>query len=362
MTPLERYKADLARDGFHHDVVQQRAIERLQSLYSRLVSPVASAPVWLRLFGKKTPTPQGLYLWGGPGRGKTYLMDCFYECLPEKMGRRVHFHRYMLEVHAALDGLYRTRDPLDVVAGQQASQCRVLCLDEFHVTDVADAMLLAGLLTGLFRRGVALVATSNIAPDALYPDGLQRQRFLPAIDQLKTHCQVFELDGKQDFRLEHLQHASIYQIISGQPAGDWLNGRLQDLVPLAGGHGRTSIQLAGRSVAVRALAGDVLWVEFSELCEQSHSVRDYLELAREFHTLLLEAVPLMTEEQDEAARRFIHLVDALYDHNVTLIVTAEVPPEQLYTGRRLQQAFARTASRLTEMSGQAYLTKPHRSN
>jgi len=362
MTPLERYKADLARDGFHHDVVQLQAIERLQSLYSRLVSPAASAPVWLRLFGKKTPTLQGLYLWGGPGRGKTYLMDCFYECLPENMGRRVHFHRYMLEVHEALDGLYRTRDPLDVVAGQQASQCRVLCLDEFHVTDVADAMLLAGLLTGLFRRGVALVATSNTAPDALYADGLQRQRFLPAIDQLKTHCQIFELDGKQDFRLEHLQHASIYQIISGQSAGDWLNGRLQDLAPLSGGHGQTSVHLAGRSVAVRALAGDVLWVEFSELCEQSHSVRDYLELAREFHTLLLEAVPLMTEEQDEAARRFIHLVDALYDHNVTLIVTAEVPPEQLYTGRRLQQAFARTASRLTEMSGQAYLTKPHRSN
>ena len=362
MTPLERYQADVAQGGFHNDAGQQQAVGRLQGLYNSLVCPVVTTPAWLRLFSKKTPPLRGLYLWGGPGRGKTYLMDCFYESLPEATGRRVHFHRYMLEVHEALDGLTRITDPLDVVAGQQASQCRVLCLDEFHVTDVADAMLLTGLLTGLFRRGVVLVATSNTAPDALYPDGLQRQRFLPAIDQLKTHCQVFELNGKQDFRLEHLQHGSIYQIISGRPARDWLNTRLRDLAPLSGKHGKTRLSLAGRSLAVRALAGDIVWVEFAELCEQPHSVRDYLELAREFHTLLLEAVPLMTEEQDEAARRFIHLVDALYDHNVNLVVTAAAPPEQLYTGHRLQDAFARTASRLIEMSGQAYLAKPHRSD
>ena len=358
MIPAERYQADLARDGFREDAAQRQAVERLQELYSTLISP---PPAWRWLLGRKPPPVQGIYLWGGPGRGKTYLMDCFIDSLPKGTGRRVHFHRYMLELHEALDSLPGTADPLDVVAGQQAGQCRVLCLDEFHVTDVADAMLLAGLLTGLFRRGVALVATSNTAPDELYTDGLQRQRFLPAIDQLKTHCQIFELDGEQDFRLEHLQHSSIYQIISEQAASEWLQGRLQDLAPLPA-QTQTSICLAGRTVAVKALAGDVIWMEFSELCEQPHSARDYLELAREFHTLLIESVPLMSEEQDEAVRRFIHLVDALYDHNVTLIVTAAEAPEQLYTGLRLQSAFARTASRLTEMSGQAYLAKPHRSD
>jgi cell division protein ZapE len=360
MTPEERYLADLEHDGFHDDPLQRQAVRRLQRVYENLVCPSAKASVWSRLFAKKEPPVQGLYLWGGPGRGKTYLMDCFFESLPENAGRRVHFHRYMLEVHEALDSLVRTTDPLDVVAGQQADRCRVLCLDEFHVNDVADAMLLAGLLSGLFRRGVVVVATSNTEPDALYPDGLQRQRFLPAIDQLKKHCQVFELHGKKDFRLEHLQHGSIYQIISGQSAEDWLKDRLRDLVPATDRRRITTVNLAGRSLPVRALAGDVLWMEFSELCERPHSVRDYLELAREFHTLLLGTVPLMSEEQDEAARRFIHLVDALYDHNVTLVMAAAAMPDRLYTGLRLQAQFARTASRLTEMSGQAYLERPHR--
>lgn len=361
VTPSERYQADLARDGFCEDTSQRQAVERLQSLYDTLTHPPPAPPVWLRLMGRKVSPVQGIYLWGGPGRGKTYLMDCFVDSLPLGTGRRMHFHRYMLEVHEALDSLPGTADPLDVVAGQQARHCRVLCLDEFHVTDVADAMLLAGLLTGLFRRGVTLVATSNTAPDELYMDGLQRQRFLPAIDLLKSHCQVFRLDSEQDFRLQHLQHSSIYQIIGEQTASAWLQGRLLDLAPLPA-QIQTSIFLTGRVVAVKALAGDVIWMEFSELCEQPHSVRDYLELAREFHTLLLEAVPRMTEEQDEAVRRFIHLVDALYDHNVNLIVAAAAAPEQLYAGLRLQSAFARTASRLTEMSGQAYLAKPHRSD
>ncbi len=361
MIPSERYQADLARDDFSEDATQRQAVDRLQVLYDTLIQPPPAVPVWLRMVGRKAPIVQGLYLWGGPGRGKTYLMDCFADSLLEGVGRRVHFHRYMLEVHQALDSLPRTPDPLDVVAGQQAAQCRVLCLDEFHVTDVADAMLLAGLLTGLFRRGVALVATSNTAPDELYADGLQRQRFLPAVDLLKAHCEVFRLDGGQDFRLQHLQHSSIYKIINQQAAAEWLQGRLQDLAPLAV-QAQKSVCLARRMMTVKALAGDVLWMEFSELCEQAYSVRDYLELAREFHTLLLEAVPLMTEEQDEAVRRFIHLIDALYDHNVTLIVTAAEMPERLYSGRRLQAAFTRTASRLTEMSGQAYLAKPHRSD
>ncbi|VAW82997.1 ATPase, AFG1 family [hydrothermal vent metagenome] len=359
MTPLERYQADLAHADFQVDAAQQQAVKWLQALYHILVHPPSAVPVWLRLIGRKTVPVQGMYLWGGPGRGKTYLMDCFINSLPEHAGRRVHFHRYMLEVHEALDSLPGTEDPLDTVAGQQASQCRVLCLDEFHVTDVADAMLLAGLLTGLFRRGVVLVATSNTAPDELYVDGLQRQRFLPAIDLLKTHCRVFKLDGDRDFRLQHLQHSSIYQIISEQAASNWLQRRLQELAPLPA-QMQVSVCLAGRAVATKALAGDVVWMGFSELCERPRSVRDYLELAREFHTLLLEAVPLMTDEQDEAARRFIHLVDALYDYNVTLIVTAAEAPERLYVGLRLRAAFARTASRLTEMSGQAYLTKPHR--
>lgn len=360
MTPAQRYQNDLAREGFFPDPVQQQAVNFLQELYEQLHAPAPPLSFLQRLLKTQAGAPRGIYLWGGPGRGKTYLMDCFFESLAVKEKQRIHFHRFMLAVHETLGQLPKMRDPLKLVAGQLAGNCRVLCLDEFHVTDVADAMLLAGLLEALFSRGVVLVATSNSNPDCLYRDGLQRDRFVPAIELIKEHTQVFELAGRHDFRLAHLRHAGTYRIFEKPEAADaWLNSRMQELAPLPQRH-RVELYLAGRKIEVRAVAEDVIWLEFDRLCQQPRSTRDYLELAREFHTLLLAGVPRLGEELDEAARRFIHLIDALYDHNVKLIVAAAADPDELYQGRRLQTVFRRTASRLTEMSGEAYLTLPHR--
>lgn len=359
MTPSQRYQADLGRQGFHHDVAQQQAVAMLQSLYQGLLAPAPAFPVWKRLLGQRARPVKGLYLWGGPGRGKTYLMDCFYECLPFREKRRVHFHRFMLEIHEALDALPRTPDPLLVVADQLARACRVLCLDEFHVTDIADAMLLAGLLEALFARQLTLVATSNIAPRALYKDGLQRDRFLPAIDLLQDNAMVYEIAGKQDFRLELLQHSGTYQLARGKAAREWLEQALGELAPVEIQR-QATVRVHGRELQAHALAEDIVWFDFNELCLQPRSARDYLELAREFHALLLEGVPCMGEDLDEAARRFIHLIDALYDHGVKLLATADATPDRLYVGTRLEKAFQRTASRLTEMSSKHYLSCPHR--
>jgi cell division protein ZapE len=359
MTPLQRYQSDLDRDGFHVDAAQQQAVGLLQALYESLPGPLPALPFWKRMLGQIPPPVQGLYLWGGPGRGKTYLMDCFYDSLKFADKRRVHFHRFMLEIHQALDALPKTPNPLQIVARQLAQRTRVLCLDEFHVTDVADAMLLAGLLEALFVHQITLVATSNTAPGKLYRDGLQRDRFLPAIDLLQRYTRVQHLEGNKDFRLELLQHSGTYLTATAGEAREWLQQHLEELAPV-GRQPQTSIQLHGREFRVRGLAEDLVWFDFDELCMQPRSARDYLELAREFHTLLLEGVPLFGEGLDEAARRFIHLVDALYDHGVKLIVTAAGMPEQLYESGQLEKSFQRTASRLTEMSSERYLAQPHR--
>ncbi len=359
MTPLQRYQADLAQAGFATDDEQQRAVTRLQALYEDLHAPVFTPPLWQRLLRRSPAAIKGLYLWGGPGRGKTYLMDCFFDSLAFEEKHRVHFHRFMLGVHQALDALPKTPDPLKIVAGQLAGRYRVLCLDEFHVTDVADAMLLAGLLAGLFKNGMVLIATSNLVPDDLYRHGLQRGRFLPAIELLKLHTQVFALTDGEDFRLRHLQHSGTYHLAEGEQAEQWLRSRMQELAarqPLQD----TVLDIAGRPLQVRAVVEDVAWFDFAELCQQPRSARDYLELAREFHTLLLQGVPRLGEELDEAVRRFIHLIDALYDHGVKLIMTAAAVPDELYVGERLLTPFQRTVSRLTEMSGTAYLARPHR--
>jgi len=337
MTPNQRYQADLDRDGFHVDAAQQQAVGLLQALYEALLDPLPGPPLWKRMLGQHPPPVQGLYLWGGPGRGKTYLMDCFYDSLPIADKRRVHFHRFMLEIHQALDALPKTPNPLQIVARQLADRTRVLCLDEFHVTDVADAMLLAGLLEALFAQQLTLIATSNIAPGDLYRDGLQRDRFLPAIGLLQRNTRVQHLEGSKDFRLELLQHSGTYLVATDSAAREWLQQHLEELAPVEP-RSQTSIQLHGRKFLVRALAEDVIWFDFNELCMQPRSARDYLEIAREFHTLLLEDVPQFGEGLDEAARRFIHLVDALYDHAVKLVVTAAAMPEQLYQSGQLAQA------------------------
>jgi cell division protein ZapE len=314
----------------------------------------------LRLLPRATPPLRGLYLWGGVGRGKTFLVDAFFAELPLREKRREHFHRFMLDVHARLAALRDRPSPLDGVAADIAASARVLCFDEFVVGDVADAMILGSLFEALFRRGVTLVATSNLPPAELYRGGLQRERFLPAIALIEKHCRVMQLDAGVDYRLRQLERAT-----------PWLGPRAHDAEALlaagferlAGGPGRhdTRIQVADRIVRARREAEDVVWFDFSELCDGPRSVADYVEIARCYHTVFVGGVPVMDGSRDDAARRFVTLVDELYDRGVKLFVAAAADaPEGLYSGERLAFEFRRAASRLHEMQGRAYLAKPHR--
>lgn len=359
MSPRDRYQAALATQRFCSDAKQAQVVEHLQALYDMLLAPPHSPNLWEQLTGRRPPPLRGLYLWGGPGRGKTWLMDAFFDSLPFTSKRRVHFHRFMLEIHEALDALPKTPNPLLIVADRLAARSRLLCIDEFHVTDVADAMLLAGLLDALFDRQVTLVATSNTAPHMLYHEGLQRGRFLPAIGLIERHTEVLVLDGGEDYRLSLLQQSGTSLVGADVTrARAWLGEHFEALTGITAAGGQ--LKLAGRNLHTVALSDGVVWFAFDELCLRPRSARDYLELACEFHTLLLETVPVMSAEADEGARRFIHLIDALYDHGVKLVLTADDLPDQLYTGRQLVQPFQRTASRLTEMASENYLSRPHR--
>lgn len=360
MTPRQRYLDDLARGDLHADAEQARAVDHLQQLYENLLqAPVPQTAWWSRMLGAGRRPVRGIYLWGGPGRGKSYLVDSFFDCLPEPRKRRVHFHRFMQDVHARLRELSRTRNPLKLIGRRMAQSTRVLCLDEFLVQDVGDAMLLAGLLQSMFAEGITLVATSNTAPDELYLEGMQRDRFLPAVDLLKAHTQVLHLASARDFRCALLDRNGTYHVLDGTAGEAVLERHFRRLAPVAAAADRT-LRLTQREVPVVALADDVVWFRFHDLCETPLWARDYLEIAQLFHTVLLSDVPRMDDNRDDAAKRFMHLIDALYDHRVKLIVTAQDAPDRLYSGRYLQFAFQRTASRLQEMGGHRYLAKPHR--
>ena len=303
---------------------------------------------------------RGLYLWGGVGRGKTFLVDAFHAELPIRDKRREHFHRLMLDVHARLAKHRDRASPLEQVATDLAAKARVLCIDEFVVGDVADAMILGTLLEGLFHRGVTIVATSNLPPKDLYRGGLQRERFLPAIALIEKHCRVMELDGGTDYRLRQLERATLWF----GPAERDAEARLAaEFEQLADGRGARDVrvQVEGRPVRARREAEGVVWFDFRELCEGPRSAADYIEIARCYHAIFLSDVPMMGTTADDAARRFITLVDELYDRGVKLVVSAAADaPEALYRGERLAFEFRRTASRLHEMQGRAYLAKPHR--
>lgn len=364
MTPLERYRADLQRPDFQHDPAQQHAVELLQGLYDALVSEQPrrhwTAALVERLRGRTAVTPvQGLYFWGGVGRGKTYLMDTFYECLPFPQKLRAHFHRFMQRVHAELTLLSGQKNPLEKVADRLAAEARVICFDEFFVSDITDAMILGELFRHLFARGVTLVATSNIVPDELYKDGLQRARFLPAIALLKQHTRVVNVDGGTDYRLRALEQAELYHCPLDAGADESLLRSFHALAPEPGHEGEL-LELNGRLLRTRWLADDVAWFDFSELCETARSQNDYIELARTCHAVLLSNVPQMNAEKDDAARRFINLVDEFYDRHVKLVISAAVPLGELYTGSRLAFVFERTQSRLLEMQSHDYLALEHR--
>jgi len=362
MTPLERYERALTRPGFERDPAQRAAAEHLDGIYRALTAAPAKPRRWWPFGGARdTQTaPKGLYLWGTVGRGKTLLVDLFYDCLPPALRRRQHFHSFMREVHAELKKLKQVQDPLQVIAKKWASSLKVLCLDEFHVTDITDAMLLARLLEVLFDRGVVLVTTSNDAPDELYRGGLQRERFLPAIALLKERLSVLELGGATDYRLRTLEQAAVYYVPDDARARAALRAQFEALTQQAPVAGSTDIE--ERALPVLGNVDGVLWCEFEALCGSPRGTLDYIELGRCFHTLMLSGVPVMGEDRNDAARRFVNLLDELYDRNVNLLISAAAAPAGLYGGQRLAAIFRRTISRLTEMQSHEYLARPHQSN
>lgn len=364
MTPRERYQRDLQAPGFERDPAQAEAVEHLQSLYEALITAEERRQkpmVKLRRRLKKGPASpvRGLYFWGGVGRGKTYLMDTFYEALPFERKMRVHFHRFMQRVHRELTLLKGQKNPLDLIAAQFADEAVVICFDEFFVTDIGDAMILATLLDGLFSRGVTLVCTSNIVPDGLYKDGLQRARFLPAIDLLNRHTQVVNVDGGIDYRLRTLEQAELYHWPLDDSADESLESSYQNLAVEAGNHG-LALEVNGRTLRAQRHADDVVWFDFRELCDGPRSQNDYIELAREYHAIIISNVPVMDADSDDRARRFVNMIDEFYDRCVKVILSAEAPIHELYKGGRLSFEFERTESRLLEMQSHEYLEQAHK--
>ena len=332
-------------------------------LCSRLLTRAAEQnTVWARarkVMGRPAAPERGLYVWGGVGRGKTHLVDTFYDSLALERKLRVHFHRFMQRVHSALTQHSGAKNPLEVVADEIADEALVLCFDEFFVSDIGDAMILGGLIDALFRRGVTLVATSNIPPQELYRDGLQRSRFLPAIALLEQHLTVTQLEAATDYRFRTLQRADLWHVPHDEVASAALSEYFLSLTGQEAGDPKT-VDINQRAVKLLADAPGVAWATFSTLCEEPRSAVDYVEMAREYHTVLIEQIPLLDRDKEDAARRFINLVDEFYDRNVKLIATAAHPPETLYDGVRLRFEFDRSVSRLQEMRTQEYLKAEHR--
>ncbi|WP_335901411.1 cell division protein ZapE [Shewanella algae] len=359
LTPWQHYQQDLTREDFSHDPAQEQAVKALQRVYDELQKPQKSG--WRNWFSReKNSKVQGLYLWGGVGRGKTYLMDTFFDALPGEQKLRAHFHRFMHRIHRELDELKGTRDPLLVIAKQMAQQYRVICFDEFFVSDITDAMLLGTLFEALFKEGVVLVATSNIVPDDLYKNGLQRARFLPAIAEIKANCQVLDVDSGIDYRLRTLEQAEIYHHPLDETAECNLQRYFTQLAPESE-VSETPLEIDGRSIVIRKQAQGVLLADFRALCDGPRSQRDYMELAQLFHTVLLSGLEQMGAQQtgDDIARRFLALVDEFYERHVKLIISAEVPLEQIYTDGQLSFEFRRCRSRLIEMQSRDYLALEH---
>jgi cell division protein ZapE len=363
-TLRETYDRQVAERGFRADPAQLAIVARLDALRSRLIAahhapPSLGARLVRAMRRHSAPPQRGLYLWGPVGRGKTWLMDLFFQSLPFPERRRRHFHRFMHDVHAELESLPNVAAPLQIVAERLASQVRVLCFDELFVTDIADAMILGGLFDGLFRRGVTLVATSNVPPRDLYRDGLQRQRFLPAIELIERHVDVVAAEGDRDYRLRQLTQAGTYLASADTNTSMRLRALFAELSDHADASDGT-IEIEGRPIPVVRHSDGAAWFEFDALCGGPRSQEDYIEIARDYQTVVVSGVPVMDSLRENEARRFIALIDELYDRCVKLVISAAAPPAELYRGERLSHEFQRTASRLTEMQSEEYLAREHR--
>jgi cell division protein ZapE len=348
------YEQSLAKRGFVSDRSQWRAVERLQQLYEEWSAYKARRNNALKRLLVKPQLPKGVYLWGPVGRGKSFLMDAFFLCVPLVRKRRVHFHHFMREIHRELDELRGTEDPLAAVAQKTARRCRLICFDEFHVSDIADAMILGRFLEQMMDRGVAFVMTSNYAPDGLYPNGLQRERFLPAIELLKQRLDVVSVDNGTDYRRLKMERLKVYHVGSDEPLRrifDQLRDVEEEKHPL---------DVEGRVIPYRKRAGGLAWFDFDALCGGPRSYTDYIDLAKRFHTVMLSGIPRMSPKRSDAARRFTWLVDVFYDDRVNLVASAAAPPEELFPAGEQAAEFQRTVSRLHEMQSAEYLRTERR--
>jgi len=366
LSPLEKYQQDLQRDDFQYDQAQENAVKQLQRLFEDLQNkplPVTGFKKvlnrWKRVVAKQEQKQiKGIYFWGGVGRGKTYLVDTFFDCLPFQNKMRVHFHRFMHRVHEELKTLAGQSDPLKIIAKRFADETCIICFDEFFVSDITDAMILGTLFEELFAHNVTLVATSNIIPDELYRNGLQRARFLPAIKLINENCDVVNVDSGVDYRLRTLKQAEIYHAPLDKAANENLHRYFKQL-SVEAGKANAVIEINNRELQTVQESDGVVHFEFSELCESARSQSDYMELSRLYHTVLMANVTQMNVDCDDAARRFIALVDEFYERNVKLIISAEVEMAQLYSHGGLEFEFKRCLSRLQEMQSMDYLASEH---
>jgi len=355
----EFYQQAIIQRGFTADPAQREAVSRLQAVYDEWVAYKAQRSSSLRRLIIRPDVPRGIYMWGGVGRGKSFLMDSFYSVVPVVRKTRLHFHEFMRGVHRELDELKGMADPLNEVANRIAKKYRLICFDEFHVSDVADAMILYNLLKALFDNKVSFIMTSNYEPDTLYPDGLHRDRLLPTIALLKEKLDILNVDAGTDYRKKVMEQVVAYHTPLGAQVDQALRDAFAGVAETADQDPKINIE--AREIRALRRAGGVIWFDFATLCGGPRSQNDYLEIASRFHTVILSSVPRMSVSMSSEARRFTWLVDVLYDHNVKLIMSAEVEPDQLYTEGVLANEFHRTVSRIIEMQSAEYMSAERRS-
>lgn len=357
-SPLTWYQAASQQAAFIRDAAQARAIEHLDRLWTELMMFKRKRNRFLGRSLRSPQLPKGLYFYGGVGRGKSFLMDAFYGCLPYRRKRRVHFHAFMAEIHQRLRGLKSEANPLKAVAAEIAKETRVLCFDEFHVSDIADAMILGRLLENLFNEGVVLVATSNYAPSELYPQGQNRSSFLPTIALIEDKLTILNVDGGEDYRHRTLTAAEVFYI----PANDENERKLADLFTqvTAGQVGRPSeIEIHGRMLRCKKRTDKAIWFDFRMLCFGPRSQADYLYLSEHYEMIFVSGIEKLSQAERAEARRLTWLIDVMYDYRVKFCATCDVPVGEIYVEGDFAQEFVRTASRLTEMQSQEYLNLPH---
>ncbi|MFB9245473.1 AFG1 family ATPase [Massilia antarctica] len=358
MNVQEFYQHALSQRGFTSDAQQQRAVDRLQRAYEEWVEFRSQRSSTFKRLINRPDVPRGVYLWGGVGRGKSFLMDSFYSVVPVVRKTRLHFHEFMRGVHRELDELKGVADPLDDVARRIAKKYRLICFDEFHVSDIADAMILYNLLTALFNNGVSFIMTSNYDPDLLYPDGLHRDRMLPTIALLKDKLDVLNVDAGIDYRKRALEQVESYYTPLNAASDQALRTAYARIAETADEDPR--IRIEEREIRALRHAGGIIWFDFATLCGGPRSQNDYLEIASRFHTVVLSGIPAMSAAQSSEARRFTWLIDVFYDHKVKLLMSAAVPPEELYTQGTLSNEFHRTVSRIIEMQSREYMDAERR--